>query len=64
MLDLEITEGDPHAHCKKRIYAERSGRIAAERSIRNEAVKIISDPNVGFPTLVIGKVESPFVGKR
>ncbi|KAJ3282063.1 hypothetical protein HDU79_010289 [Rhizoclosmatium sp. JEL0117] len=57
--------GDPiHKHCRQRIYAERAGRIAAERSIRENVVNIIKDAKVGFPSLVIGTVESAFVSKR
>ncbi|KAI8621411.1 TsaA-like domain-containing protein [Chytriomyces sp. MP71] len=57
--------GDPvHKHCRQRIYAERAGRIAAERSIREQVVNIISDTRVGFPSLVIGNVLSAFVSKR
>ncbi|KAJ3074309.1 hypothetical protein HDU98_011573 [Podochytrium sp. JEL0797] len=53
-----------HKHCKQKIHAERAGRIAAEKSIRENVVNIIKDVNVGFPSLVIGTVESAFVSKR
>ncbi|KAJ3119483.1 hypothetical protein HK100_000294 [Physocladia obscura] len=58
------SEFNNHKHCRQRIHAERAGRIAAERLIRENVVKIISDSNVGFPSLVIGHVESAFVSKR
>ncbi|KAJ1559456.1 hypothetical protein HK405_010568 [Cladochytrium tenue] len=57
--------GATHARCRERIYAERAGRIAAERTIRNELVRAVSSfAGAGFPSLVIGTVLSPFVGKR
>ncbi|KAI8837433.1 TsaA-like domain-containing protein [Chytriomyces cf. hyalinus JEL632] len=57
-------DSDVHSHCKQRIYAERAGRIAAEKAIREDVVRIISDTKVGFPSLVIGNVQSAFVSKR
>ncbi|KAJ3103917.1 Anaphase-promoting complex subunit 1 [Phlyctochytrium planicorne] len=53
-----------HKRCKEKIYAERAGRIAAERAIREQAVEILCRPTVGFPALTIGYVRSPYVGKR
>ncbi|KAJ3193241.1 hypothetical protein HK101_005177 [Irineochytrium annulatum] len=60
----EIPDTPDHKHCRSRIYAERQGRIAAERAIRADVVRILSQPSVGFPALVIGTVHSPYVSKR
>ncbi|KAJ3012912.1 UNVERIFIED_CONTAM: hypothetical protein HDU68_000971, partial [Siphonaria sp. JEL0065] len=60
----EAADSDGHSRCRQRIFAERAGRIAAEKSIRENVVSIIEKSNVGFPSLVIGKVESAFVSKR
>jgi tRNA (adenine37-N6)-methyltransferase len=53
---------DIHEHYKQRIHAERTGRINAEKALRAGVVEKIS--NTGYPLLVIGKVESPFLGRR
>ena len=53
----------PHQHCTLKIKAERLGRIAAERKLREDLVDKICD-SAGYPMLVIGHVESPFLSRR
>lgn len=67
--ELDISNGqknkdDIHAHCKEKIAAERIGRINAEKSIRAGVVEKISDPSIGYPLLVIGNIESPYLARR
>ncbi|KAI8855145.1 TsaA-like domain-containing protein, partial [Chytridium lagenaria] len=63
-VDKAKNENDLHKHCKQKIYAERSGRIAAEKTIRQQVVSAMCQPEVGFPALTIGFVQSPYIGKR
>jgi tRNA (Thr-GGU) A37 N-methylase len=53
----------PHKHCALKIQAERLGRISAERKLREDLVEKICD-TTGYPMLVIGHVESPFMSRR
>ena len=53
----------PHQHCSLKIQAERLGRIAAEKKLRQELVEKICD-TTGYPMLVIGHVEAPFLSRR
>ncbi|KAI9204638.1 TsaA-like domain-containing protein [Polychytrium aggregatum] len=55
---------DPHEHCNQRIAAERIGRINAEKALRAGVVEHISDPSVGYPLLVIGTTQSPYLARR
>lgn len=58
----EQDEVDQHKHCKQKISAERSGRIKAERMIREQVVeKLILS---GYPLVVIGKAMSPYKARR
>jgi tRNA (Thr-GGU) A37 N-methylase len=55
---------DIHEHCKRKIAAERIGRINIEKQLRAGVIEKISDPSIGYPLLVIGKVHSPFKARR
>jgi tRNA (Thr-GGU) A37 N-methylase len=55
---------DIHEHCKRKIQAERVGRINAEKALRAGVVEKISDPSIGYPLLVIGNVSSPYLARR
>jgi tRNA (Thr-GGU) A37 N-methylase len=51
-----------HEHCQKKIAAERSGRIKAERMIREHVVdKLVLS---GYPLVIIGNVKSPYKARR
>lgn len=59
--DSDIKD-DLHQHCKRKIAAERSGRIKAERMIREQVVdKLILS---GYPLVIIGKAKSPYKARR
>ena len=66
--DDSILENDKqdatHKHCKQKIYAERMGRINAEKQLRTNLVEKIQDPSIGYPLLVIGTAISPYKSRR
>ena len=53
---------DLHQHCQQKIAAERSGRIKAEKMIREQVVDKITLS--GYPLVIIGKAQSPFKARR
>ncbi|KAJ3271447.1 hypothetical protein HDV01_006653 [Terramyces sp. JEL0728] len=60
--ELELEQLPGHEHCKRKIQAERVGRINAEKSLRKGAVDKICAS--GYPLLTIGFVESPYLARR
>jgi tRNA (Thr-GGU) A37 N-methylase len=61
---MDTNSEDVHEHCRRKIQAERVGRINAEKALRAGVVEKISDPSIGYPLLVIGNVSSPYRARR
>jgi tRNA (Thr-GGU) A37 N-methylase len=62
IIDEADDSKELHEHCQKKITAERSGRIKAERMIREQVVdKLILS---GYPLVIIGKAKTPYKARR
>lgn len=58
-IDMTTEE---HAYCLQQLNAERAGRTRVEKRLREAASASIN--TMGYSALPIGKVESPFPGRR